>query len=100
MHIWRNKSKQVDHSLIVKALEIIIKLLEKILAKVDSKSVHTEEVDLNDLIDGVEVKSILKFEKSTLYRLKVAKAFRTVRIGKRDYYFKSEIESHVRRFKK
>ncbi len=79
----------------------MIELLRDILVEVrKGKSNHVKPFDLADLIDGVHVKQILDIGKSTLYRLKQSKIVDTVRLGKRDYYSRIEIEKIIDHYKK
>lgn len=47
---------------------------------------------LEDLMDTVDVKALLKISDSTMYRIKRSKLIQSVRIGRRDYYSMAEIK--------
>ena len=75
----------------------IVELQEQILWEIrhnhdlQLRAVYTPDLS-DDLIDDVEIKAILKISDSTLYRLKRSKLINPIRIGRRDYYRKSDIK--------
>ena len=82
-------------------IKAIIELLKEILGELkNSCTNHLDSKPLDDLIDSVDVKSILKISDRTLHRIKQNNYIHTVRIGKRDYYSMAEIKSLIRLFMK
>lgn len=94
------KSKTMENDHISKAmLEVLREILAALRGGQAVPVVDQKSFDImKDLIDGVTVKSILDIERSTLYRLKKSNGIRTIRIGKKDYYSKKEVEGLVNRF--
>lgn len=90
---------------IINFFRAILELLKEILAELRDRRAGQVVVNKNldfmeDLIDGVTVMSILLIGKSTLYRIKRSKSVNVVRIGKKDYYSKMEIQALVNKFMK
>ena len=87
---------------LIKAINRNSELQEKVLLKLDNlcemMSNHKNNIDLSqDLLDSVDIQSVLKVSKSTLYRLKRDKSINPTRIGKRNYYSISEIKKAMPR---
>ncbi|MCY1529657.1 hypothetical protein D9M68_648160 [compost metagenome] len=83
----------------------MVALQEKILEQlqnrpVPSYSVKNADEFLNDLIDRVDVKAQLQISDSTLFRISKHNLVNTIRIGKRVYYSKKEIQQIARYFMK
>jgi hypothetical protein len=93
----------MEHERIIQSLERIVELQEKILSQLMGQNAGGQNEAANfadknnsdflqNLIDIVDVKALLKVSDSTLYRIKRSKMIVPVRIGKRDYYNLSEIK--------
>lgn len=81
--------------------QVLIEILAELKKLNAAQSAPTNApITLSDLIDSVTVKSILAIGDSTLYRIKKSKIVQTVRIGKRDYYSLTEINSIIPHYKK
>lgn len=81
----------------------MVELQEELLARLASVQGFPlnntkEEEELDDLIDNLEVKNILNISTSTLYRIKKSERITPIRIGKRNYYSKTEINKIIKHF--
>lgn len=101
-HLCLNFIIMENDLLIINLLKQILEVQKEILVLL--KNVHanhlcsTSKSELEqDLIDNVDVKSILKISDSTLYRLRRNKRINTLRIGGRHYYSIAEIKKAIRR---
>lgn len=94
-----NKSILMEINRLIKAICRSIELQEMMISKIDQVFDHLSAFSKNtevpnDLIDGVEVRSILNIGRSTLYRLKKSKEVQVKKkIGRREYYSRAELTS-------
>ena len=99
------ESNEMEDASINKALNRLIELQEQILLQLrDGMGMRLSPISdpafLEDLIDVVDVKSILNISDSTLYRIKKSNLVRSVRIGRRTYYSMTEIKRIAAHFMK
>lgn len=86
--------------LLLRIIHLLIEIRDELRGNNNQVFEPKKEVDLKDLIDQTDVKSILKISDSTLFRIKRQQIISPVRIGKRDYYSRAAIEALVRHFQK
>lgn len=82
----------------------MVELQEELLTRLASmqgfplSNTKEEEKELDDLIDNLQVKTILNISTSTLYRIKKSEHITPIRIGKRNYYSRTEINKIIKHF--
>lgn len=98
--------QNIEHALaeLIQLMSTIVTLLENRQyvppPTADQSKDETNKIDLDDMIDAVDVKSILHTSPSTLYRTKNKGILRTVRIGNKTFFSRKEIEALADHFKK
>lgn len=90
---------------LINSLYGLVELQREILTELKAWNLNQPEARphptvMDNLVDSVDVKLMLKISNSTLYRLKKSRLIRTVRIGKQDYFNKADIKKIANNFMK